>query len=63
VGGKFIGDLGDAPQGGVFTQEYTGTQGPSVRAVVPVQEADGEVVASMPPSSASTAIPDPSAWS
>ena len=45
LGGKFIGDLGDAPQGGVFTQQYTGTLGPSVRAVVPVQEPDGEVVA------------------
>lgn len=45
IGGKFIGDLGDAPQGGVLTQQYTGTLGPSVRAVVPVHDADGEVVA------------------
>ena len=22
IGKKFIGDLGDAPEGGVFTQEY-----------------------------------------
>ena len=40
IGGKFIGDLGDAPQGGVFTQEYTGTLGPSERAVVPVRASD-----------------------
>ena len=44
IGEEFIGDLGDAPRGQVFTQQYTGTLGPSVRAVVPV-ETDGEVVA------------------
>lgn len=36
IGRPFVGDLGDAPQGGVFTQEYTGTLGRSMRAVVPV---------------------------
>lgn len=36
IGKKFIGDLGGAPQGRPFTQEYTGTLGPSMRAVVPV---------------------------
>lgn len=36
IGQDFIGDLGDAPEGEVFTQEYTGTLGPSMRAVVPV---------------------------
>lgn len=36
IGRKFVGDLGDAPAGDVFTQQYTGTLGPSVRAVVPV---------------------------
>ena len=41
IGGRFIGDLGGAPQGEVFTQEYAGTLGPSVRAVVPVL-ADGQ---------------------
>jgi sensor histidine kinase regulating citrate/malate metabolism len=40
IGKKFIGDLGDAPEGGVFTQEYEGTLGPSMRAVVPVQDGD-----------------------
>jgi sensor histidine kinase regulating citrate/malate metabolism len=44
IGKPFIGDLGDAPQGKVFTQEYSGTLGPSVRSVVPVLD-DGEVVA------------------
>jgi sensor histidine kinase regulating citrate/malate metabolism len=37
IGLKFIGDLGGAPRGQVFTQEYTGTLGPSERAVVPVR--------------------------
>jgi len=36
IGRPFIGDLGSAPQGRPFTQEYTGTLGPSMRAVVPV---------------------------
>lgn len=45
IGRRFIGDVGDAPQGGVFTQEYAGTLGPSMRAVVPVEDAEGRVVA------------------
>ncbi|RNM14182.1 sensor histidine kinase [Nocardioides pocheonensis] len=47
IGGHFIGDLGSAPRGGIFTQEYTGTLGPSERAVVPVRasETDRTVVA------------------
>ncbi|HSE72322.1 MAG TPA: PAS domain-containing protein, partial [Nocardioidaceae bacterium] len=44
IGEPFIGDLGDAPDGGVFTQEYSGTLGPSMRAVVPVFDR-GTVVA------------------
>jgi sensor histidine kinase regulating citrate/malate metabolism len=44
IGGQFVGDLGGAPAGTVFTQEYTGTLGRSVRAVVPVFEGR-EVVA------------------
>ena len=44
IGKEFIGDLGGAPRGRVFTQEYTGTLGPSVRAVVPVLDG-GTVVA------------------
>jgi two-component system CitB family sensor kinase len=41
IGRPFIGDLGTAPQGRPFTQEYTGTLGPSMRAVVPVFDANG----------------------
>jgi sensor histidine kinase regulating citrate/malate metabolism len=44
IGRPFIGDLGDAPQGQVFTEQHTGTLGPSMRAVVPV-ERNGRVVA------------------
>ncbi|MFC4786232.1 sensor histidine kinase [Nocardioides sp. MAHUQ-72] len=45
IGGHFVGDVGDAPQGGTFTQEYAGTLGPSMRAVVPVLDGSGRVVA------------------
>ena len=44
LGKPFVGDLGGAPQGRNFTQEYEGTLGPSMRAVVPVTDG-GEVVA------------------
>ncbi|GGO93090.1 histidine kinase [Nocardioides phosphati] len=44
IGKRFIGDLGSAPDGRPFTQEYAGTLGPSVRTVVPVLE-HGHVVA------------------
>lgn len=40
IGEPFIGDLGGAPEGEVFTQQYTGSLGPSVRAVVPVLDGD-----------------------
>ncbi len=45
IGKPFVGDLGDAPSGGVFTQEFKGTLGPSMRAVVPVLDADDRVIA------------------
>lgn len=45
IGQSFVGDLGDAPSGEIFTQEYVGTLGPSVRAVVPVVDDDGKVAA------------------
>ena len=35
IGKPFVGDLGGAPDGEPFTQQYTGTLGPSMRAVVP----------------------------
>ena len=40
IGKPFVGDLGDAPRGKVFTEQATGTLGPSVRAVVPVRDGD-----------------------
>jgi two-component system, CitB family, sensor kinase len=45
IGEPFIGDLGGAPQGEVFTQQYAGTLGPSMRSVVPVL--DGEQVVAL----------------
>lgn len=36
IGKRFVGHLGPAPAGQVFTETYAGTLGPSVRAVVPV---------------------------
>ena len=44
IGRQFVGDLGGAPEGRVFTQAYVGTLGLSIRAVVPVVD-DGQVVA------------------
>jgi two-component system CitB family sensor kinase len=44
IGKEFVGNVGDAPEGEVFTEQATGTLGPSVRAVVPVRDGD-EVVA------------------
>jgi len=44
IGKPFVGDLGSAPEGEPFTQQYTGTLGPSMRAVVPVRDGD-QVVA------------------
>ena len=41
IGRPFIGDLGGAPRGRTFTQRYTGTLGPSMRAVVPVLDRPG----------------------
>jgi sensor histidine kinase regulating citrate/malate metabolism len=45
IGKRFVGDVGDAPEGHVFTEQYTGTLGPSVRAVVPIRDGGGRVVA------------------
>ncbi|CAM3489302.1 ATP-binding protein [Nocardioides zeicaulis] len=44
IGRRFVGGIGGALQGRVFTEEYAGTLGPSVRAVVPVV-VDDRVVA------------------
>jgi len=44
IGKPFVGDLGGAPDGEPFTQQYRGSLGPSMRSVVPVFDGD-EVVA------------------
>ncbi|UPK73774.1 sensor histidine kinase [Nocardioidaceae bacterium SCSIO 66511] len=44
IGETFIGTIAPAAAGGTVVETYTGTLGPSVRAVVPVRS-DGEVVA------------------
>jgi two-component system, CitB family, sensor kinase len=43
IGGHFLGHIEPALQGHAFTETYTGTLGPSVRAVVPVRS-DGSTV-------------------
>lgn len=45
IGKHFIGNVGDAPEGRTFTEEYAGTLGPSMRAVVPIRDAAGTIVA------------------
>ena len=44
IGGHFAGPVGDAPKGIPFSEEYTGSLGPSVRSVVPVRQGE-QVVA------------------
>ncbi len=41
IGGQFLGHIDAARRGRTFTETYTGTLGPSVRAVVPVFAPDG----------------------
>ena len=45
IGGRFIGTIGPALAGRTFTETFTGTLGPSVRATGPVLDRDGDVVA------------------
>src|SRR5215207_6676002 len=45
IGREFLGNIDRALAGDAFTETYTGTLGPSVRAVVPVERDDGEVIA------------------
>jgi PAS domain S-box-containing protein len=45
IGRKFLGNTAEALRGNVFTETYTGTLGPSVRAVVPVLDPGRRVVA------------------
>lgn len=44
IGGKYLGTVEQALRGETFSEVYTGTLGPSVRAIVPVRGADGRVV-------------------
>ena len=45
IGQEFLGNIDRALAGDAFTETYTGTLGPSVRAVVPIEADDGEVIA------------------
>lgn len=45
IGQEFLGNIDRALEGDAFTETYTGTLGPSVRAVVPVETAAGELIA------------------
>ena len=45
IGREFLGNIDRALAGDAFTETYTGTLGPSVRAVVPIKDAGGEVIA------------------
>ncbi|MFI5615342.1 ATP-binding protein [Amycolatopsis sp. NPDC051903] len=45
IGQPFLGHIGAAQRGGLVTETYTGSLGPSVRAVVPVFDANHRVVA------------------
>ncbi|MGJ6122620.1 sensor histidine kinase [Mycolicibacterium sp. Y3] len=44
IGGHYLGTLEPALRGETFTEVYTGTLGPSIRAVAPVRAPDGRIV-------------------
>ena len=44
IGGDYIGTIAPALRGETFTEVYTGTLGPSIRAVAPVRNAAGDIV-------------------
>jgi sensor histidine kinase regulating citrate/malate metabolism len=44
IGGQYIGTIGPALQGQTFSEEFTGTLGPSIRAVAPVRNESGQIV-------------------
>jgi sensor histidine kinase regulating citrate/malate metabolism len=44
IGGAYLGTIEPALRGETFTEVYTGTLGPSVRAVAPVRDSSGDVV-------------------
>ncbi|MEU1868451.1 SpoIIE family protein phosphatase [Streptomyces gardneri] len=45
IGRQYIGTIGPAAAGGIVRETVTGTLGPSTRAVVPVTDAEGDVIA------------------
>ncbi|MCZ4606398.1 SpoIIE family protein phosphatase [Streptomyces sp. Lzd4kr] len=45
IGKHFVGTIAPAVAGGIVRETYTGTLGPSVRAVVPVTDDNGKVIA------------------
>ncbi|MFE5673180.1 ATP-binding protein [Agromyces sp. NPDC056523] len=45
IGRPFLGNIDRALAGEPFSETYTGTLGPSVRSVVPIEDASGDVVA------------------
>jgi sensor histidine kinase regulating citrate/malate metabolism len=45
VGKQFVGTVGPALQGRTFTETFSGSPDPSVRAVAPVRDAEGRIVA------------------
>ncbi len=44
IGGKYIGTIDPALRGETFSEFYTGTLGPSIRAVAPVRDGSGRIV-------------------
>ncbi|OMH36914.1 ATP-binding protein [Tersicoccus sp. Bi-70] len=44
IGRPYIGTVEPALRGNVFTETYTGTLGPSVRAIAPIRDASGRVI-------------------
>jgi sensor histidine kinase regulating citrate/malate metabolism len=44
IGGRYIGTIEPALRGDTFTEVYTGTLGPSIRAVAPVRDQSGRIV-------------------
>lgn len=44
IGGHYLGTIDPALRGETFSEVYTGTLGPSIRAIAPVRDASGRVV-------------------